>query len=89
MKMSKVRINTDKLQVTFVPETKDNQGKMFFWLPPRYEEFSIEKVLRELIKSLSDSDSHFHIKGFRERYIPQLLNRWLKPVTVSHQWEDY
>ena len=87
--MSKVRINTDKLQVTFVPETKDNQGKMFFWLPPRYEEFSIEKVLRELIKSLSDSDSHFHIKGFRERYIPQLLNRWLKPVTVSHQWEDY
>jgi len=42
-----------------------------------------------LIKSLSDSDSHFHIKGFRERYIPQLLNRWLKPVIVSHQWEDY
>jgi len=49
--MTKVRIHSDKLQVTFVPETKDNQGKMFFWLPPQYEEFSIEEILRELIKS--------------------------------------
>ncbi|MEA1963998.1 MAG: DEAD/DEAH box helicase [Candidatus Aerophobetes bacterium] len=49
--MTKRRINTGKLQVTFVPETKGRPGKMFFWLPPRYEEFSVEEALAELLNS--------------------------------------
>jgi len=42
-----------------------------------------------LITSLTGSDPLFHIKGFNERYIPQILTRWLRPVAVPHQWEDY
>ncbi len=40
-------------------------------------------------KSLTGSNSIFPIKGFSERCIPQLLNRWLRPVATSLQWEDY
>jgi SNF2 family DNA or RNA helicase len=50
--MASARIHTDKLQVTFVPGVKDNPSKMFFWLPPGYKEFSIEKVLVKFIKSM-------------------------------------
>ncbi len=50
--MTSVRMHTDKLQVTFVPGREEGSGGMFFWLPPRYKEFSIEKVLAELIKSI-------------------------------------
>jgi len=64
--MASVRIHTDKLQVTFVPEIKDNPGKMFFWLPPQYKEFSLEKVLAEIIKSIPSL-------SFQDAKIPLVL----------------
>ena len=66
MLMTSVRIHTDKLQVTFVPEIKDNPARMFFWLPPQYKEFSIEKVLAELIKSIPSL-------SFQDAKIPLVL----------------
>jgi len=50
--MTSVRMHTDKLQVTFVPGREEGCGGMFFWLPPRYKESPIEKILAELIKSI-------------------------------------
>jgi len=64
--MTSVRIHTDKLQVTFVPGREEGSGGMFFWLPPRYKEFSIEKVLAELIKSIPPL-------SFQEAKVPLVL----------------
>ena len=43
-----MKTETDKLQVTFIPEQKNNTGKMFFWLPPRDEEFSLKEILKTI-----------------------------------------
>ena len=42
-------IQTNKLQATFIPDIGNSNGRMLFWLPPRYEDFSVEEVLSELI----------------------------------------
>lgn len=41
------------------------------------------------ISSLIGQNSTFCLKGFNERYIPQLLDKWLKPVLAFHSWRDY
>lgn len=42
-------IQTNKLQATFIPDVGNSNGRMLFWLPPRYEDFSVKEVLSKLI----------------------------------------
>jgi len=44
-----MKTETDKLQVTFIPERKNNTGKMFFWLPPQDKESSLKEILKTIM----------------------------------------
>jgi len=48
-----MKTETDKLQVTFIPERKNNTGKMFFWLPPQDKESSLKEILETIMDTPS------------------------------------